>query len=303
MNEHFTKVAVVQATPALFDSSRTIDIVKQQANEASDSGAKLVLFPEAFISGYPRGLSFGTIVGSRSDEGRVQWQRYWESAIEVPGSVCDQLGTIAKEACIYLVIGVTERERGSLYCTMLYFGPDGSLLHRHRKLKPTGAERIIWGEGQGDDLQVIATPFGKIGGLICWENYMPLARMALYLQGIELYLAPTADARESWIATLQHIACEGRCYVLGCNQLVKKTDYPAYLLDAVNTFPDTLCRGGSVIISPYGKMLAGPLWDDTGILYAELDPAEPIKGKLDLDVAGHYNRPDVFQFLYKGMGI
>jgi nitrilase len=189
--------------------------------------------------------------------------------------------------------------RGTLYCTTLYFGPDGRLLGKHRKLKPTGAERLIWGEGDGSTLTVLATPHGKVGGLICWENYMPLARMAMYAQGVEIYLAPTADSRDTWQATMQHIACEGRCFVLGCNQFVTPEMYPAELLALDNVAePQALaCRGGSVIVSPLGEVLAGPLYDQEGILCADLDLAEVARGKLDFDVVGHYARPDVFQLV------
>jgi nitrilase len=200
---------------------------------------------------------------------------------------------------IYLAVGVIEREHynGTLFCTTLYFGPDGTLLGKHRKLKPTAAERVIWGEGDGSTLTILDTEIGKIGGLICWENYMPLARMAMYNHGVEIYLAPTADARDTWQATMIHIACEGRCFVLGCNQFVTKDMYPSDLpgIEELSNQPHIMSRGGSVIISPMGKILAGPLYDCEGILYADLDRTEIIKGKMDFDVIGHYARPDVFQ--------
>jgi nitrilase len=180
---------------------------------------------------------------------------------------------------------------------MFYFSPDGRLIGKHRKLKPTGTERLIWGEGDGSTLPVFSTEFGKIGGLICWENYMPLARMAMYGQGVEIYLAPTADSRDTWQATMRHIACEGRCFVLGCNQFVTKEMYPSDLetVEELSDQPDVMCRGGSVIIAPSGEVIAGPLWDKEGILYADLDLSEITKAKIDFDVVGHYSRPDVFQ--------
>ncbi len=293
--------AVVQASPILFDKQKTFEKISDLVADASKEKAQLILFPEVFIPGYPRGLSFGTIVGSRSDEGRELFLRYWENAIEVPGKETEQLGKFAKQAKAYLVIGVTEKDKISdtVYCTLLYFAPTGELLGRHRKLKPTASERILWGEGDGKDLHVYATPFGKIGGLICWENYMPLARMAMYQQGIDIYLAPTADSRDSWQATLTHIACEGRCFVLGCNQFVTKDHYPDYLKEEIKNQPSIMSRGGSAIISPLGKILAGPLFDKEGILYAELDQREIIKAKMDFDVIGHYARPDVFDFKLK----
>jgi nitrilase len=175
------------------------------------------------------------------------------------------------------------------------------LLGKHRKIKPTASERLIWGEGDGSTLTVIQTPFGRVGGLICWENYMPLARMAMYNLGVDLYLAPTADARDAWQASMVHIACEGRCFVLSCNQFVTKSMYPPDLegLDDLAGQPEILCRGGSVIVSPLGKVLAGPLFDQEGILTAELDVGEVVGARFDLDVTGHYNRPDIFQFEVK----
>lgn len=296
-----TRVAVVQAAPALFDRAASIAKACQLIHEAAAQGAQLILFPEAFIPAYPRGLSFGMVVGSRSPAGRDLWQLYWANSVAVPGPDTDILAAAARQAGSYVAIGVIERDsqysRGTLYCTLLYFGPDGRLLAKHRKLKPTGAERLIWGEGDGSTLPVLNTPLGKIGGLICWENYMPLARMALYGQGVELYLAPTADARDTWQATLRHIACEGRCFVLGCNQFVTKAMYPAGLptVEELASQPDPLCRGGSSIISPLGEVLAGPLYDTEGTLYADLSLADVARGKLDFDVVGHYARPDIFQ--------
>jgi nitrilase len=293
--------AVVQASPILFDKQKTIEKIGDLTREAAKQKTNLILFPEVFIPGYPRGLSFGTMVGSRSAEGRELFLLYWENAIEIPGNETEQLGKFAKEAKAYLVIGVTEKDKISdtLYCALLYFAPTGELLGKHRKLKPTAAERILWGEGDGRDLNVYKTPFGKIGGLVCWENYMPLARMALYQQGIEVYLAPTADSRDTWQATLTHIACESRSYVLGCNQFVKKESYPDFLKEEVKNQPSIMSSGGSVILSPLGNVIAGPLFDQEGILYAELDQREIIKAKMDFDVIGHYARPDVFDFKLK----
>ncbi len=293
--------AIVQAAPVLFDREAAVEKARHLIHEAASQGAQFVLFPEAFIPCYPRGLSFGMVVGSRNPEGRALWQRYWEQSIEIPSPATEALGEAAREAGVYLAIGVTERDgafsRGTLYCTLVYFGPHGRVLGKHRKLKPTGAERLIWGEGDGSTLTVLDTALGKIGGLICWENYMPLARTALYGKGVEFYLAPTADARETWQATLRHIACEGRCFVLGCNQFVTKAMYPADLpmRDELDDQPEVMCRGGSVVVSPLGEVLAGPLYDQEGILYATLDRDEIIKSKVDFDVVGHYARPDVLQ--------
>ena len=302
------KVAVVQAASVLFDAAASVAKACGLTQEAAGAGAQLVLFPEAFVPAYPRGFSFGMVVGSRHPDGRKLWQRYWENSVDVPGPLTEQLGKAAKEAGVHMAIGVIERDstysRGTLYCTVLYFGPDGRLLGKHRKLKPTGAERLIWGEGDGSTLAVLDTAVGRIGGLICWENYMPLARMALYQQGIEIYLAPTADSRDTWQATLRHIACEGRCFVLGCNQYVRKDMYPADLptLSELAAQPDVMCRGGSVIVSPLGEVIAGPLYDQEGILYADVDMGEIVRSKLDFDVTGHYARPDVFRFAVNDAG-
>ena len=300
-NSASVKVAVVQAAPVLFDREKTIQKACDLVADAAGQGAKIVLLPEAFVPAYPRGLSFGTVVGNRTPAGRKLWQRYWDNTIEVPGADTELLGKAARDAGVYLAIGVIERDRdfggGTLYCTLLYFGPDGHLLGKHRKLKPTAAERLIWGEGDGSTLTVIDTEYGKLGGLICWENYMPLARMAMYAKGVGVYLAPTADQRDSWQATMRHIALEGRCFVLGCNQYVTRQMYPDDLegIEELTDLPEVICRGGSVIVSPLGEILAGPLWDEEGILAADLDLADVTRGKLDFDVVGHYARPDIFQ--------
>ena len=195
------KVAVVQAAPVLFDREATLEKASRLIREAAAQKAQLVLFPEAFIPAYPRGLSFGMVVGSRTLEGRRTWQMVWESAVEIPSVTTEALGNVVRETGVHLAMGVVERDGqfsgGTLYCTLLYFGPDGQITGKHRKLKPTGAERLIWGEKDGSTLTVLNTELSKIGGLICWENYMPLARMAIYGKGVEIYLAPTADARET----------------------------------------------------------------------------------------------------------
>lgn len=297
-----SRVAVVQAAPVLFDREATIEKAIGLVGEAARGGAKLVLFPEAFVPAYPRGLSFGVVVGSRSAEGRRLFVRYYNNAIEVPSAATERLGAAAREAGIWLAIGVIERDRvgGTLYCTLLYFSPDGALLGKHRKLKPTAAERLVWGEGDGSTLPVFETPLGRLGGLICWENYMPLARTALYTKGVEIYLAPTADARDGWQSTLQHIALEGRCFVLACNQYVTKSMYPRDLgpeaLSDLELAPEEMCRGGSAILSPLGDYLAGPLYGKEGILYADLDPDALAGARFDFDPVGHYARPDVFTF-------
>lgn len=297
------RVAVVQAGGVPFDTEAAVERVCARTAEAAAGGARLVLFPEAFVGGYPWGLAFGTAVGGRSDAGRRVWERYWTCAIDVPGPEVGRMAEAARQAGVHLCVGVVERDStysgGTLFCTLLYLGPDGTLLGKHRKLKPTAAERLIWGEGDGSTLTAIETPMGTVGGLICWENYMPLARMAMYAKGVDIYLAPTADARDRWQATLRHIALEGRCFVLGCNQYVRRDMYPEDLetraeLDA---WPETLSAGGSAIYGPLGEMVAGPLWDEEGMLVADLDMGAVPRSRFDFDVTGHYARPDVFQLL------
>jgi nitrilase len=297
------KVAVVQAAPILFNLDESVEKACQLIQKCAAEEVNLILFPEAFLPAYPRGLTFGTVVGSRSAAGRRTWLRYWENSVDIPSPATETIGQAAQQANAYVAIGIIEREQistpGTLFCTILYFGPDGRILGKHRKLKPTASERLIWGEGDGSTLTVIDTDFGSFGGLICWENYMPLARAAIYGKGVEIYLAPTADARDTWQATLRHIALEGRCFVLGCNQFVTKDMYPSDLegIDELADQPDILCRGGSSIISPLGEVLAGPLYDQEGILFTQLELDEVPKSRYDFDVVGHYARPDVFQLI------
>lgn len=291
-----TCAAVVQAAPVAFDRERTLAKVADLTADAAGRGAKLVVFPEAFVSAYPRGLSFGAVVGARTPEGREEYRRYWDSAMEVPGPAVETLTAIAAKNEVYLVIGVIERDGGTLYCTVLFFAPEGHYLGKHRKLMPTAAERLVWGFGDGSTLPVFATPLGRLGAVICWENYMPLLRMAMYGKGIQLYCAPTADGRDTWIATMTHIALEGRCFVLSCNQFARRSDYPEDYATAFGDDPRTvLSRGGSCIINPLGQVLAGPNFEEECILIAELDMGDVARGKYDFDVVGHYARPDVFR--------
>lgn len=290
------RAAVVQAAPVAFDRERTLEKARDLTADAAARGAQLVVFPEAFVSVYPRGSDFGAVVGSRTPEGREWYRRYWESSVDVPGPAVEALGATARESNVHLVMGVIERDGGTLYCTALFFAPDGRLLGKHRKLMPTAAERLVWGFGDGSTLPVFDTPLGRLGAVICWENYMPLLRMSMYGKGIQLYCAPTADGRDTWAATMTHIALEGRCFVLSCNQFARRRDYPADYDTPFGDDPDTiLSRGGSLIVSPLGQVLAGPDYDGERILCAELDMGDIARGKYDFDVVGHYARPDVFQ--------
>jgi nitrilase len=292
----FVRAAVVQAAPVAFDLERTLEKAGALTVEAASRGAELVVFPEAFVSAYLRGLSFGAVVGNRTREGREEYRRYWDSAVDVPGPAVDTLAEIAERSHVYLVIGVIERDGGTLYCTVLFFAPDGRYLGKHRKLMPTASERLIWGFGDGSTLPVFDTPLGRLGAVICWENYMPLLRMAMYAKGIQLYCVPTADGRDTWAATMQHIALEGRCFVLSSNQFCRRSDYPDDYATPFGNEPDTvISRGGSCIIAPLGQMLAGPDFTGECILTADLDMGDIARGKYDFDVVGHYARPDVFR--------
>lgn len=289
-----TRVAVVQAAPAVFDRDATLTRVRKLAGDAASGGAGLVLFPEAFVSGYPRGISFGTVIGDRTSEGRDHFRRYWESSVDIPGPAVDELVAICRENAIYMVVGVVEREAGTLYCTALFASPDG-YLGKHRKVMPTAAERLVWGFGDASTLPVFDTPLGRLGAVICWENYMPLLRMTMYSKGIQIYCAPTADGRETWLSTMRHIALEGRCFVLSANQFTRLRDFPADIKNQLASEPDdVVCLGGSCIIGPLGNVLAGPAFDGEAILFADLDLDDVARGKYDFDVTGHYARPDLF---------
>ena len=293
MLNKIVRAAVVQAAPVVFDRDATLAKVRTLTAEAAAKGAQIVVFPEAFVSGYPKGLDFGARVGSRTAEGRRMFRRYFESAVELPGAAASELGAIARDHAIYLVIGVIERSGGTLYCTVLFFSPTGELLGKHRKLMPTAMERLVWGMGDGSTLPVIETPLGRVGAVICWENYMPLLRMAMYAKGVELYCAPTVDDRDTWARSMQHIAFEGRCFVLSAVQYLERKDCPQ---DYGETGPVAI-RGGSVIVNPQGVALAGPHYGGEAVLVADLNRDEIAEGKYDLDVAGHYARPDVFRLV------
>jgi nitrilase len=289
------KAAVVQAGSVVFNLNATLDKVEQLTEKTAGEGARLSVFPEAFVSGYPRGVSFGSVVGSRTPQGRDQYRRYWDSSVDVPGPAVDRLAAIAAEHDQYLAVGVIEREGGTLYCALLYFSPEG-YLGKHRKLVPTAAERALWGQGDGSTLPVFETPLGTMGGVICWENYMPLLRTAMYAKGVQLWCAPTADGRETWLPTMRHIAREGGCFVFSCNQFTRLKDFPDDIANELASDPqDPVSLGGSCIIGPLGDVLAGPAWDDECILVADIDLDEIPRAKFDLDVVGHYARPDIFR--------
>ena len=285
------RAAVVQA--GAFDRALAVAKLEALSAKAARDGAELAVFPEAFLGGYPKGLDFGAVVGRRTPEGRDQFRRYFENAIDVPGPEVERIGKAARASRLHLVVGVIERDGGTLYCTALLFGEDGALLGKHRKLMPTAAERLVWGFGDGSTLPVVETRLGRIGAVICWENYMPMLRMAMYAKGVQLWCAPTADDRETWLPTMRHVALEGRCFVLSACQALRRSDLPPDLPTAIAG--EWLMRGGSCIVDPLGKVLAGPLFEEEAILAADLDLGEIARGKYDFDVSGHYARPDVFQ--------
>ncbi len=288
------KAAVVQAASYLFDTPRTLIKAEALIREAAGAGAKVVVLPEAFLGGYPKGLDFGVTVGARTPGGRDEFRRYWDSAIDVPGAETEVLAALAAELDVHLVVGVIERSGSTLHCAALFFGP-GGLLGKHRKLMPTAAERLIWGTGDGSTMPVIAAGPATLGAAICWENYMPLFRTAMYGKGVDVWCAPTVDDRDNWQATMRHVALEGRCFVLSACQYLLRADLPADVHPVQGDSPQTvLIGGGSVIVSPLGEVLAGPLRDSEGILCAELDLDDIPRARFDFDATGHYARPDVF---------
>jgi nitrilase len=290
------RVAVVQAAPALFDIPRTLERLADLAARAARDRAELVVFPEAFVGGYPKGHDFGVSVGMRTAEGREAFRQLFENAIDVPGPQTEFIGSVAREKALHLVVGVVERQGGTLYCAALHFGPDGALLGRHRKLMPTAMERVIWGSGDGSTLPVIPTRLGRLGTVICWENYMPLLRFAMYAKGVELYCAIAVDDRDTWIPTVRHIALEGRCFVLSACQFLQRSDLLAgYPMERFPASQEHLIRGGSCIVGPLGELLAGPVYGTETLILADLDRADLTRARFDLDVVGHYSRPDVFQ--------
>jgi nitrilase len=293
-------VACVQAEPVILDRDGTLDKMEGLAAEAAGQGAQLLVFPEAFLPVYPSSVWAKAFAGWADPSAKAAFATLARESVEVPGPAADRLGEIARANGVWLVTGVTEvdpERPGTLYNTLLYHAPDGTLALHHRKLVPTNHERLVWGQGDGRGLRAIPTPLGRLGGLICWENYMPLARFSLYESGVEIYVASTADDGDAWQATLVHLARESRAFVVAPSHFQRSASYPddfplRALLDGV----EIVGRGGSAILAPDGSYLAGPLYDEEGILYAELDPAVLRAERQRFDPAGHYHRPDVFEF-------
>lgn len=291
-----SRVAVVQAASVPFDADAATSKAVSLVAEAAAGGAELAVFPEAFIGGYPKGTSFGAVIGVRTEAGREEYRRYFDGAVTLEGDEVRRLVEASAEHRVHLVVGIIERLGNTLYCTALLISPDEGLVGNHRKLMPTGSERLVWGFGDGSTLDTMDTPMGRVGSVICWENYMPLMRQAMYAKGVELYCAPTADDRPTWQATMTHIAIEGRTFVLSACQYLTRDAFPEdHPVEQEMPGGDVLMRGGSVIIDPTGTVLAGPVFDEETILYAEIDLDVKKRSHLDFDPVGHYSRPDVFQ--------
>jgi nitrilase len=290
-------VACVQAEPVIFDRDATLEKLASLTAEAAGQGASLVVFPETFIPVYPSSAWAKAFAGWADPRAKAAFALLAREAVAVPGTAVDRLGEIAREHGVLLVTGVNELDAerpGTLYNALLYHGPDGRLLLHHRKLVPTNHERLVWGQGDGAGLRAIETEVGRVGGLICWENYMPLARFSLYESGVEIYVASTADDGDAWQATLVHIARESRAFVVAPSHFQRASAYPAdFPLRDELAGRDVIGRGGSAILAPDGSYLAGPLYDEEGVLVADLDPATLLAERQRFDPAGHYHRPDV----------
>lgn len=298
--EKICRLALVQAEPSMFDKKASVEKTVKYIDDAAENRPDLIVFPELFIPGYPIGMNFGFSMGKRTEAGREDWMRYSDASIVVGDAEFNELAEAAKRAGAYVSIGFSERDAvsGTLYNSNAIFEPDGKF-KVHRKLKPTGTERVVWGDANRDYFPVTETPWGPIGSLICWESYMPLARVALYQKGITIYISPNTNDNPEWHATIQHIAIEGKCYFINADMIVRKSSYPADLNErnAVERQPEMVCRGGSCVIDPYGHYLTEPVWDEERIIYAELDMSLPAACKMEHDAIGHYARPDVLELI------
>ena len=288
--------AVAQTASVLLDTPATVERALALMAQAAAQGAQLIVFPEAYLGGYPKGADFHIYLGARTPQGRAEYKLYYDAAVTVDGPEIALLAQAAAQHRMFVVLGIIERDGGTLYCTVVYLGPEGQVLGKHRKLMPTALERLVWGFGDGSTLKAVDTPWGKLGAVICWENYMPALRLAMYQQRVTIYCAPTADDRDTWASTMTHIALEGRCFVLSACQHLRRTQFPdAQMHNALPEAADgVLMRGGSLIIDPLGRKLAGPVFNEDALLTAELDLDLIPQAQMDFDVGGHYARPDVF---------
>lgn len=300
IEKNLCRVALVQAEPALFDKAFCVDKALDYIRRAAAEKAELIVFPELFVPGYPIGMNFGFSVGKRTAPGRADWTRYYYASLAEGDADFLRLSRAAKEAKAYVSLGFSQQDElsGTLYNSNVIFSPDGGW-SVHRKLKPTGSERVVWGDANRDYFPVVQTPWGPIGSLICWESYMPLARVALYQKGITIYISPNTNDNPEWQATIQHIAIEGKCYFINADMLVRKSSYPSDLetSEDISKLPDMVCRGGSCIIDPYGHYVTEPVWDREELIIADLDMSLPISCKMEHDAIGHYARPDVLELI------
>ena len=292
------RVALVQAEPVMFDRDASLQKALVWIEKAVSEKADLIVFPELFIPGYPVGMNFGFSMGKRTEAGRKDWKRYYDASLLDGDAAFKTLSAAAVSSGVYISIGFSERDAvsGTLYNSNAIFSPDGSW-NIHRKLKPTGSERLVWGDANRGYFPVTDTPWGPVGSLICWESYMPLARVALYQKGITIYISPNTNDNPEWQATIQHIAIEGKCFFINADMIIRKSSYPRDLQTAedLRKLPDMVCRGGSCILDPYGHYLMQPVWDEEALLCADLDLRLVSACKMEHDAIGHYARPDVLE--------
>jgi nitrilase len=292
------KIALVQAEPVLFDKDASVAKALKYIEEAAGNNAELIVFPELFIPGYPIGMNFGFSMGKRTEAGREDWMRYYNASLIAGGPEFEAMAQAAIKAKAYISMGFSERDavKGTLYNSNVIFSPDGSW-SVHRKLKPTGSERLVWGDANRDYFPVVETPWGPIGSLICWESYMPLARVALYQKGITIYISPNTNDNPEWQATIRHIAIEGHCYFINCDMYFTRDMYPKDLHcpEEIQKLNDIVCRGGSCVIDPYGHVVTETVWDHEAIIYADLDIQKVPASRMEFDACGHYSRPDVLE--------
>lgn len=296
------RIAVVQAAPVMFNKDACLAKALRLIDECAANGAELIVFPELFLPGYPYGMTYGFSVGSRTEAGRRDWKTYYDNSLLAEGAEISALAEAAKKFHVYLSVGYSERDAvtATLYNSNMMISPEGQCVN-HRKLKPTGSERVVWGDGDRDFFPVMETPWGPMGNLICWESYMPLARVALYQKGISIYISPNTNDNPEWQHTIRHIAIEGHCYFVNCDMFFTRADYPetASAAEEIAQLPDIVCRGGSCVIDPRGHAVTETLWDKEGILYADLDMQMVPASKMEHDVCGHYARPDVLELVVK----
>lgn len=291
-----TVIAALQIGTSPDGSASTVENILKYEPEIIETGCKLLVLPEALLGGYPKGSSFGTRLGFRTPEGRDEFLKYWKQAVDISGPEVDSLCKLARRAKTFIVVGIVERGGSTLYCTALFISDQGEVVAKHRKVLPTASERLIWGRGDGSTLPLVKTPAGLAGAAICWENYMPLLRYAMYAKGIQIWCAPTVDERDIWQTSMKHISYEGRTFLVSACQYQPP---PSGEMIAALGLPEgrPIIRGGSVIYSPMGEPLAGPVYDKEALLKAEIDLDDIIRARYDMDVVGHYARPDIFQLV------